>query len=585
MIAKCRQIHNKLNQFIAYLDKSHLEWLGILLLGVLMAPIIYLGKGCIFEFHDQMDETLLSYVFSARYPGADIYEQMMCGVPAEGLKPSAILFVPLYCIFSPHTAFVLQYFIILVTAFCGMYSCAKRMTESKIIAFLCTTTFVMLPFRPVYGLSQMGVPLVLLCIFRLKDFFEKKKGTKKDIILPVLGLAYFTLASNLVLVGYVLLIIIGVVWFGTLIIKKRNDKALLLTEGILCIGYVLTNIDLFIQVFTKSSYISHREDYVVTGLDWDLCMEVILKTGMTHTLSCHYYMYGVIFIAAIVLIICYKKNEQNKKLGKYFLWLIAGNVVCTLLYVFFEGHFVASLQSQLNGMLKTFQFERFYWLLPAIWHLLFGVSLVIIWKNICKKSLLLSTLIVAVMYLPTILYVASGSIFYQNIRQIVVGNQPWDLSWENIYAEEQMEDIEEYIGKDMSEYKIACLGISPIAPLMHGFYTIDGYSNNYPLEYKKEFREIIEEEIEANEQIRNYYDNWGSRCYLFHYEWGTYSRFLKTNQLVVNDLRINVEKMREMGCEYIFSAGEIMNAEELGLEMQECFQDNVSSWRIYLYQL
>ena len=541
-MAKIKRIHKKINEFISFCDKSKLEWLGVLLIGVLMAPIIYLGKGCIFEFHDQMDETILSYIFSARYPGKDIFEQMMCGIPAEGLKPSAILYVPLYMFFEPHTAFVLQYFLILVTAFWGMYLCAKRMTESKIMAFLCTTSFVMLPFRPVYGLSEMGVPLFLICIWKLSDFFERKDETKKALIFPVLGILYFTLASNLVLVGYVLVIFVGAIFLFKLILKRKIDKALLLTETVLCAGYVLTNLDLFIQVFSGTSYISHREDYIVTGLDWKLCTEVILKTGMTHTLSGHYYMYGVILIAAIVLIVCYKKNEINKNLGKYFLRLIVANIVCTVLYVFFEGHFIASLQSNLDGMLRTFQFERFYWLLPAIWHLLFGISLTIIWKNVCKRSLFISTVIVACLYLPTILYVSSTSTFYQNVRQIIFGNKPWDLSWENIYAEEQMEEIEAYIGKDMSEYRIACLGISPVAPLMHGFYTIDGYSNNYPLEYKNEFREIIEEEMELNEQIKDYYNNWGSRCYLYHYEWGTYSRLLKTNSVVVNDLKINVNK-------------------------------------------
>ena len=419
----------------------------------------------------------------------------------------------------------------------------------------------------------------------MRDVLEKKQGTKKDLVLPILGIICFSLTSNLVLVGYVLILIVGVVWLFKLIFKKKNDMALFISEIVLGIGYVVTNLDLFAQVFTESGYISHRTDYVITGLDWKLCADVILKTGMTHTLSYHYYMYGVIFIAAIVSIVCYKKNEENKRLTKCFLYLAAANMACTILYIFFEGHLVASIQSKMDGMLRTFQFERFYWILPAIWHLLFGVSLAILWKNICKKSALLSAIVVMGLYMPTLLYVASGSIFYQNVRQIAVGNQPWDLSWENIYAEEQMEDIEGFIGKEMSEYKIACLGISPIAPLMHGFYTIDGYSNNYPLSYKNDFREIIADEMEMNEDIKNYYDNWGSRCYLFHYEWGTYYRFLKTNQVLVSDLKINVDKMREMGCEYLFSAGEISNAEELGLEFQKCFEDNVSSWRIFLYQL
>ena len=43
--------------------------------------------------------------------------------------------------------------------------------------------------------------------------------------------------------------------------------------------------------------------------------------------------------------------------------------------------------------------------------------------------------------------------------------------------------------------------------------------------------------------------------------------------------------MRELGCEYIFSAGEIMNAEELGIQKLTEFEDGVSSWRVVLYKL
>ena len=55
----------------------------------------------------------------------------------------------------------------------------------------------------------------------------------------------------------------------------------------------------------------------------------------------------------------------------------------------------------------------------------------------------------------------------------------------------------------------------PAVALEAGFYCIDGYSNNYSLEYKHEFRGIIEEELEKCPAMKGYFDDWGSRCYLF----------------------------------------------------------------------
>ena len=50
-----------------------------------------------------------------------------------------------------------------------------------------------------------------------------------------------------------------------------------------------------------------------------------------------------------------------------------------------------------------------------------------------------------------------------------------------------MQQLEDAIGRNMEEYRVAHLGVSPAPSLMHGFYTADGYSNNYPLEYKHRF--------------------------------------------------------------------------------------------------
>ena len=44
-----------------------------------------------------------------------------------------------------------------------------------------------------------------------------------------------------------------------------------------------------------------------------------------------------------------------------------------------------------------------------------------------------------------------------------------------------MQEIDDAIGRDKSTYRVAHLGVSPAPALMHGFYTVDGYSNNYPL--------------------------------------------------------------------------------------------------------
>lgn len=591
-----KRVHHTLNTWIEFIDKSHLEWLGIFIIGILIAPILYLGQGCVFEFHDQLDETILPYVFAARYPGAEIYEQMMNGIPAEGLKPSAVLFVPLYRILPVLNAFVLQYAVILVSAFYGMYACVKRLGKSSIIAVVSAALFCLIPFRPVYGLSVMGLPLLLISILKLRDAAKQRqqekteerravsRGYKAKVILSIAGICYFALTTNLVLIGYVALAVIAVFYIFELLSYRKSDTALLAAGGILLLIYGAVNFDLIKQLFVSAQFVSHREEYVIYGNNFRNGFGTLLNTGFFHAYSYHKYMWIPIGIAALLLLIGRKKQQENK----YFLKCMGILAVCIFLLMilssFFAGEWVAAVKNHAGGMLKSFQFERFYWALPAAWHLLFGVAIAAIFRCIQKKSIFMAVIVAAVLYLPTVLYVAKDSIFYQNY-QLFRGSGAGYMTWEKLYSEDVMRDIEEHIGRDMSDYRVASLGMCPVVSLMHGFYTIDGYSNNYPLTYKHEFREILEGEMQRNESIETYFDTWGSRCYLFYSQWGTYYKIEKSADAQIDELHLDFDKMREMGCEYLFSAGEILCAEDLGIELEGVFESETSWWKIWVYRL
>ncbi|EKC79705.1 hypothetical protein LEA_02164, partial [human gut metagenome] len=115
--------------------------------------------------------------------------------------------------------------------------------------------------------------------------------------------------------------------------------------------------------------------------------------------------------------------------------------------------------------------------------------------------------ILAVCLLPTLQLLKVNSGMYLNVNQINNGSGITGyISWESWFSEDLMQEIDDAIGRDKSTYRVAHLGISPAPALMHGFYTVDGYSNNYPLEYKHRFREVIAPEIEKNEEVRVYFD-------------------------------------------------------------------------------
>lgn len=43
--------------------------------------------------------------------------------------------------------------------------------------------------------------------------------------------------------------------------------------------------------------------------------------------------------------------------------------------------------------------------------------------------------------------------------------------------------------------------------------------------------------------------------------------------------------MKELGCEYLFSAAEIDNYQDLNLEYESTFTNDVSYWEIWVYKI
>ncbi|NLN87148.1 MAG: hypothetical protein GX133_06045, partial [Syntrophomonadaceae bacterium] len=48
---------------------------------------------------------------------------------------------------------------------------------------------------------------------------------------------------------------------------------------------------------------------------------------------------------------------------------------------------------------------------------------------------------------------------------------------------------------------------------------------------------------------------------------------------------IDTDQLRKMGGRYIFSALEIQNAADIGLQLDKAFENDQSAWKIYLYQV
>lgn len=582
------KIGKKVNYVVAQLDRFPLWSLFPILLAVVMAPILTLGEGSVFDFHDQWDEYMMNTILNARHlgDGTKVFPEMMGGINAGGLQPAGVLFVPLYRWLPAFWAFVIQYAVCFATAFLGMYFCVKELTDSSILALIAAGCFCMLPLYPIYALSEMGIPMMIYAFLRL----WKGKTPWISLTLAV----YFSLGSHLVYTGYVVLgfWVIGLI---VSLFRKRQIKWMVVTFLLLLGTYAAENYDLFQEIILKrDSYVSHREEMVTYAMPfWRTVWEVFTSSAQFAP-SLHRHLMLPIVISLLLGAAFYRKLEQECRKR---LFLAAGGLGLLFCIAVFYGickwQPVVDMKNGLHGFLHYFQIERFYWIYPAGWYLEFALCCSVWWGmkgkgKISSKffSPVMKLCVIVAALWPTLQLIKENSYFYINVNQYHNGSGITGyISWESYYAEDLMQQLENAIGRDITTYRVAHLGICPAPALMHGFYTVDGYSNNYPLEYKHRFRKVIEKELEKEEQVRLYFDEWGNRCYLFNGATGTAYMLGKNREVVYEKLEFDMNALQELGCEYLFSCGKIKNAEELGLSLVGCYETDTSYWRVWLYEL
>ena len=559
---------------------------GLLIMLLSFLPYLILGTDSIVPYHDQLDGEILSYLFGAKYlfSGSSVIPEFLSGAAKTSLTPPAPLAVLLFSAAPPFFAYLLLQFIGQITAYTGMYLAAKRITPKPLIAAACALLFAFLPFRPVYGLTQYGIPLLIWSVYNL--YLKEYKA---------ISLAYITFyaaLSSLVLGGFGILLVWAVLLVILLIKNKIKDHSLFVVGFLLMLViYLLENADLLIQVLSSTGdFISHKTEYVITaGSPLTYMMNSFLNNGQY---SEDYHL-GILIACAVTLIIGLLNHKsadsREKKNYRRIVVLLGFLLILCLICGVWQWEPIVTIRSRM-GSLGAFQLERVLWMAPAVWYLLLACVLDY-WldSRMWKKVGFVSLISLGLLYGITGLQILKNSLVKPCV-QVVLNPSNQAISWSDYYADGVMEQIEEFISVTTNmrqeDYRVASLGIDPAASLYHGFYTVDGYSNHYSLDYKNRFRQVIASELDRSPYLEDYYDNWGNRCYLFSSEAPAYYTIEKGG-FWYQDLQIDTEGLSKLSCRYILSAAYIANSEDLGLILlrEEPFETDTSYYRIFLYEV
>ncbi|SDI36352.1 Colicin V production protein [Alteribacillus persepolensis] len=550
-----------------------------------LSPLLLLGEGSHVRIHDNLDSNLIWYktlvesgkVFAENQAAIP---NMMNGLPRAALDTEWSLFVLLFSLFEPFTAYTINAFLMRFIAFIGMYLLLKKHVfryhdVHPLVPVGSALAFSLLPFWPFGGLSIAGIPLALYAFLNIRS---RQSSWKDWLIITTLPFYSLLVLSFSFFLGFM-----GVLWLIDWWKKREWNGTFLFAIVLMGVIFLLKQYRLVQGMLLGQGFAAHRDEFSLGHNSFQDTLSLFfenLTTAHTHSESLHQYVIIYIVLFALVLILgkwlkqFFQKQTTHpgfSKLDRLLPALLGLIVIFSFWYAlwYWEGMRVLK---DFHSLFNTFNFGRVHLLNAVLWYILFAAALAVIMKRIKYGYWL--TLIVIVCQLGVLIN-QHHEIKYRSI------DYP---SYEEFYSEELFHDIKSYIGEDPEDYRVVSIGMHPAVTQYNGMHTLDFYVTMYPLSYKHEFRKIIEGELEKNETLKNYYDTWGGRVYVFLDEIGKNYLMTKDKNKSINDLDFNTNAFEQMGGDYVLSAVELENAEDSSLELLEVFEREDSPWRIYLYE-
>lgn len=490
----------------------------------------------------------------------------------------------LYFILPDIYAYIIGYLLKLVIALFSCILLAKLILQNSYAKYekavvLTGTAFALLPLYPMYAICFASIPLALYLLIRI--YKEPKLWLFAALFFYPL-ISYFSFFGIFIL-GYIL---IGAV--GLSIRDKKISWSLLLSFAVLFAGFICFEHRLF-KIMFFSDVETIRKTMVVSSLGVADLLRTFIDAflhDLLHSNSAHTY-----FVLPVCVIYFIWNNIQyimRKKPGK--IWSDPFNL--TVLFILFNCivytlYFWEPLRSLVETLLpplKGFQYGRTIYFNTFAWYLAFFIVL----KEICDRKQVFACAfgIIAILVVGSTQgeYSDFYNTCYCTIYKIVKGTEVNQLSYNEFFGGSLIKQIKEEIGYTAGEGACA-YGFQPAMLSYNGITTIDGYCGYYSQEYKERFREVIAPTLAVNDYWQQYYDDWGCRAYLFSADGGGIYNFGANSESIPQEILIDEQALKALGCDYIFSRVEITNAGEMMLDLLGVFNDEDMPYSVYVYKL
>ena len=518
----------------------------------------------------------LSQLFGS---GDAIVPNIMGGIPLWGLLGAGPLNLMslLHVLFGGFFGIVAVNIIIRSLSLWGMQRLLSRHAGVKdpVIAWGVALCFAIMPIN----YSVMGV--VMLSALAALSFLELLYGGR---LWWAAGLVTYTLFAPLPL-GFPIFYVLGCLT----LYNGFKDRKLILRA--LCIilpfaaFYAAVEYRILCQIFFHAFYTSHRIERTWPTFDTLMNLQDIPRLLMNG--EGEIYTRGYI-IPFVLLTITWVLSVPKKFLNKFpkVLWLFLALHV--LIATLFALWFTPVIQPILKWLhLEDLYLCRFAYMWNILLYSAWGIALAALPRKIYPHLLIAAQFIFLCFMSP-----AAARL-----------HDPHAMTYDQFFSPRLFAKVRDSIatndGLQQNEYRVVSLGMPANVPLYSGFYTQDGYLNNYPVEYKDRFRNVIEPDLDAEglvpAMMRGKFDWNGNFLYIYTKELAWYQlgeRFMTRGEAQYRlhsaypiHMASDLGGFYQYGVRYLLSAVEIADAWKNGLSLLGVFADDNSPYIIRLYRI
>jgi hypothetical protein len=561
-------------------------------------PYFYLGDDSFITIHDNLDSDIVWFKTISEsgklfaFSNEIKIDNIMNGIPRNSL-PSAFNFISiLFYLLEPFNAYLLNKIMTHLVAFAGMFLLLKdfvwKKNEEIFFLFSISLIFSLIPFYGTQpGLAIAGIPFISWCFIHFYKYTYK--------YYHFLILLFFTFYSSLIYSGVFIIIILSSIFIYLLLFKKKINRPFIFGIIILISGYIISELNLFFQYFSND-FVSHRIEWSDNGVNFLDSLKVgfsFFLFGQYHTPSLNSPFVTLICLVGFICSLIYLKikHKHYNYLEILIIIIFLFLITISTFFGFWSSIWVNELKGKIS-FLRILNWNRFIWLTPFLWYILLALSIKVI--VIKSKKYAIKFILYMFILMQFLFLIYSNIELKQNYYKIIARNIPEissfkkaskQPSFKQFYDKFLFLQIKEYIGLPQSQYRVISLGIYPEISVYNGFYSLDSYQRNYSLNYKHDFRKIISSELNKSGIIKNYFDNWGSRCYAFSAELNINNSINKHDKILIKNLNFDFDILKKMGGKYLISTVLIDTINNRRVVFKKSFEHQNSFWKIYLYEV